>query len=162
MSYVRTQKSMCSLMYTNLLAAFVLINSCLSIFMIFIPFVKNHDLCNSTILSNLNISFNCFWLYFSKMTCINGDIFFTYNLMINSLIDVRPRSQQFLTILPSNKVHHRASSEAYGALEQLLLNWGSTSSLDPRTNYTICSTSESLLITHSRLATFLFNIWEFD
>ena len=35
-------------------------------------------------------------------------------------------SQQFSKILPSNKVHHRASPETYGALKQSPLNRGST------------------------------------
>ena len=39
-------------------------------------------------------------------------------------------SQQFSTIFPSNKVHHTASPEVYGALEQPPLNRGSTPSLE--------------------------------
>ena len=46
-------------------------------------------------------------------------VFLTYKLMIISLINQPGTpSQQCSTILPLNKVHHRAAPEAYGALDQ--------------------------------------------
>ena len=56
-------------------------------------------------------------------------VFLTYNKpMINQLIS--RRGTPLPTILPSNKIHHKASPEAYGALEQSSLNRGSTSFLE--------------------------------
>ena len=81
------------------------------------------------ILSTLSISSYGFAFGFSKRPRTNEDVSLTYKLMINPLIS--QRGTPLPTILPSNKVHHRASPEAYGALEQPPLNRGSTPSLEP-------------------------------
>ena len=62
------------------------------------------------------------------------------------------------TILPSIKVHHRASLKVYGALEQPPLIEARLLPWSLRTKYTLCSTLESLLTTSSRLTISLFDI----
>ena len=69
-----------------------------------------------------------FALSLPKRPRTNGDVFITYKPMINSLIS--RRGTPLPTILPSNKVHYRASPEAYGALEQPSHNRDSTPSLE--------------------------------
>ena len=58
-------------------------------------------------------------------------VFLTYKLMIILLISpCGTPSQQSSTILPSNKVHHKASPRVYGALKQPPLNRDLTPSLE--------------------------------
>ena len=64
-------------------------------------------------------TFEHFSLDFSKRPHTNGDVFLIYKLMIRDSLP---------TILPSNKVQYRVSSEAYVALEHPPLNRGLTPS----------------------------------
>ena len=109
------------------------------------------------ILSTLSISSHGFAFGFPKRPHTNEDVFLTYKLMINPFIN--QCGTPLPTILPSNKVHHRAPlrpmepSNILSLIEAWLLLWS------PRTKYTLCSTLESLLTTLSRLTTSLFDIW---
>ena len=102
------------------------------------------------------------WLYFwfLKRPRINGDLFLTYKPMIIPLISQRGTpSQQSSTILPSNKVHHRASLKAYRVLKQTPFNRGSTPSLETSNKiHNLFSTLESLLTIPPTLTIFLFDI----
>ena len=83
---------------------------------------------NSMIWFILSVSSNDFTFGFPKRPHTNRDIFFTYKVMIIPLISqCQTLSQLSSTIIPSNKVHHKASPEAYVALKQPPLNRGSTS-----------------------------------
>ena len=75
------------------------------------------------ILSTLSINSHCFTFGFTKRPRTNEDVLFNYKPMINLLIS-RCGTPPFNNPQqpPSNKVHHRASFEAYVALEQLPLN----------------------------------------
>ena len=78
---------------------------------------------NGMILSTFSISSRGFALCFPKSHHNNGDVFLTYKCMIIPQISqCKTHFQQSSTILSSNKVHHRASPEAYVALEQPSLN----------------------------------------
>ena len=70
------------------------------------------------ILSTLSTRCRDFTFSFPKMPHMNEDVFLTYKPMIIPY--------PLPTILASNKVHHKSSPEAYGALEQPPLNQGST------------------------------------
>ena len=90
------------------------------------------NLHDGMILSILIISSRDFAFGFPTRPHTNGDVFLTYKPMIIPLISqCGTPSEQSSTILLSNKVHHRVSPEAYGALEQPPLIRGSTLSLDP-------------------------------
>ena len=82
---------------------------------------------NGMILSTLSINSHGFAFGFPKGPHTYRDVFLTYKLMIIPLISQCGNpSQQSSIIFHSNKVHHRASPKAYGALEQPPLNRDST------------------------------------
>ena len=90
--------------------------------------LETTNLHNDMILYKLSISSHGFTFGFPEKPRTNGDVFLTYKPMINPLIS--QCGTPLLTILPSNKLHHKASPKAYGALEQSPLNRGSTPSLE--------------------------------
>ena len=82
--------------------------------------LRTTTLHNGMILSTLSIDSHDFVFCLLKRPHINEDVFLTYKLTINPLVS--RCGTPLPTILPLNKVHHRASLEACEALKRAPLN----------------------------------------